>query len=82
MEALLPPTPHDKVVILEGPSGGVLPGPLFERGITHLVHNPVDVDYVHLSQRFSRQAVKGLAKTTSGRFIDMLLPEQRTVQKL
>jgi hypothetical protein len=77
LAALLPQDP--KVVILEGPSGGVLPGPLFARGVTHLVHNPVDVDFVHLSQRFSRQQAKGLTDIVSGRFIDILLPEQRTV---
>jgi len=77
LAGLLPPEP--KVVILEGPSGGVLPGPLFARGVTHLVHNPVDVDFVHLSQRFSRQQARGLTDLVSGRFIDILLPEQRTV---
>ncbi len=77
--ALLPGEP--KTVILEGPSGGVLPGPLFERGVTHLVHNPVDVDFVELSKRFSRQEAKGLQSIVSGRFIDIILPEQRTVVK-
>ena len=69
-----------KVVIVEGPSGGVLPQPLFERGVTHLVYNPVDVDYVTLSHRHSRQRRKGQQITTSGRFIDIILPEQRTVR--
>lgn len=77
LAALLPHEP--KTVILEGPSGGVLPGPLLKRGVTHLVHNPVDVDFVHLSQRFSRQQEKGLTDMVSGRFIDIILPEQRTV---
>jgi hypothetical protein len=80
LESLLPSPAHSQVIILEGPSGGVLPGPLFDRGVTHLVHNPVDVDYVHLSQRFSRQQEKGLTTIVSGRFIDILLPEQRTVR--
>lgn len=79
LEALLPDPREDRVIILEGPSGGVLPQPLFRRGITHLVHNPVDVDFVHLCHRFSRQNRQGLQKITSGRFIDILLPEQRTV---
>jgi hypothetical protein len=79
LESLLPSPRADRVVILEGPSGGVLPGPLFERGVTHLVHNPVDVDFVELSHRFSRQTRQGLQKINSGRFIDVILPEQRTV---
>lgn len=69
-----------KVVILEGPSGGLHPIPLLERGVTHLVHNPVDVDYVRLSQRFSRQRKLGLQRVTSGEFIDLILPEQYTVR--
>lgn len=81
LESLLPANTNGrKVIILEGPSGGVLPGPLFERGVTHLVHNPVDVDFVDLSHRFSRQARLGLQRITSGRFIDIILPEQRTVR--
>lgn len=79
LELLLPASRADRTIIVEGPSGGVLPGPLFERGVTHLVHNPVDVDFVHLSHRFSRQNRLGLQKITTGRFIDILLPEQRTV---
>lgn len=74
------PKQAGKVVIVEGPSGGVLPGPLFQRGVTHLVYNPVDVDFVTLSHRHSRQRRKGLQITSSGRFIDILLPEQRTVR--
>ena len=80
LQALLPSLREDRVVLLEGPSGGVLPGPLFERGVTHLVHNPVDVDFVKLSHRFSRQNRKGLQTVTSGRFIDIILPEQQTVR--
>lgn len=80
LEALLPPDP--RIVILEGPSGGVLPGPLFERGVTHLVHNPIDIDFVQLCHRFSRQNRQGMQKISSGRFIDILLPEQRTVTRL
>lgn len=80
LEALLPPDP--RIVILEGPSGGVLPGPLFELGVTHLVHNPIDIDFVQLCQRFSRQNRQGMQKVSSGRFIDILLPEQRTVTRL
>jgi len=79
LEALLPPDP--RIVILEGPSGGVLPGPLFELGVTHLVHNPVDIDFVQLCHRFSRQNRQGMQKISSGRFIDILLPEQRTVSR-
>ena len=82
LEHLLPTRRPDRVIILEGPSGGVLPGPLFERGITHLVHNPIDVDFVTLCHRFSRQNRQGLQKITSGRFIDIILPEQRTVTRL
>jgi hypothetical protein len=80
LEHLLPQGDHGKVVIVEGPSGGVLPGPLFERGVTHLVHNPVDVDYLVLSKRYSRHCAKGLMSVPSGRFLDLLLPEQRTVR--
>lgn len=80
LEALLPPDP--RIVILEGPSGGVLPGPLFDLGVTHLVHNPIDIDFVQLCHRFSRQNRQGMQKISSGRFIDILLPEQRTVTKL
>ena len=80
LEALLPPDP--RIVILEGPSGGVLPGPLFERGVTHLVHNPIDIDFVELCHRFSRQNRQGMQKISSGRFIDILLPEQQTVSRL
>lgn len=79
LAGLLPKT-SGKVVIVEGPSGGVLPQPLFERGVTHLVYNPVDVDFVNLSQRHSRQRRKGQQITSSGRFIDIILPEQRTVR--
>ncbi|MFN8609789.1 MAG: DUF364 domain-containing protein [Vulcanimicrobiota bacterium] len=79
LEQLLPSPRAERVVVIEGPSGGVLPGPLFERGVTHLVHNPVDVDFVSLCHRFSRQSRQGLQKITSGRFIDIILPEQRTV---
>lgn len=79
LEALLPPDP--RIVILEGPSGGVLPGPLFQLGVTHLVHNPIDIDFVHLCHRFSRQNRQGMQKISSGRFIDILLPEQRTVSR-
>ena len=79
LESLLPSPRSGRVVIVEGPSGGVLPGPLFERGVTHLVHNPVEVDFVELSHRFSRQSRLGLQKINSGRFIDVILPEQRTV---
>lgn len=79
LESLLPSPRDRRIVILEGPSGGVLPGPLFERGVTHLVHNPVDIDFVQMSHRYSRQARQGLQKVTSGRFIDILLPEQRTI---
>lgn len=82
LEHLLPTRRPDRVIILEGPSGGVLPGPLFERGISHLVHNPIDVDFVTLCHRFSRQNRQGLQKITSGRFIDIILPEQRTVTRL
>ena len=71
--------PKGAAVVLEGPSGGVLPTPLFNRGVTHLVHNPVDIDYVELSRRFSRQRARGLQAISSGEFIDILLPEQRTV---
>lgn len=80
LESLLPPDP--RIVILEGPSGGVLPGPLFELGVTHLVHNPIDIDFVQLCHRFSRQNRQGMQKVSSGRFIDILLPEQRTVSRL
>jgi hypothetical protein len=80
LEALLPPDP--RIVILEGPSGGVLPGPLFELGVTHLVHNPIDLDFVQMCHRFSRQNRQGMQKISSGRFIDILLPEQRTVSRL
>jgi hypothetical protein len=79
LQSLLPGN-GSKVVIVEGPSGGVLPGPLFDRGVTHLVHNPVDVDYVQLSQRYSRHCAKGLMTVSSGRFIDLILPEQRTIR--
>ncbi|MBX3171829.1 MAG: hypothetical protein KF760_30740 [Candidatus Eremiobacteraeota bacterium] len=80
LEALLPP--EERIVILEGPSAGVLPGPLFELGVTHLVHNPIDIDFVQLCHRFSRQNRQGLQKISSGRFIDILLPEQRTISRL
>lgn len=81
LEALLPSAREGRVIILEGPSGGVLPGPLFDRGVTHLVHNPIDVDFVQLCHRFSRQNRVGLQKVSSGRFIDIILPEQRTVTR-
>lgn len=81
LEQLLPRPRYGRVVVLEGPSGGVLPKPLFNRGVTHLVHNPVDLDFVNLCHRFSRQSRLGLQKITSGRFIDILLPEQRTVSR-
>ena len=79
LDDLLTVVPKGAAVVLEGPSGGVLPTPLFNRGVTHLVHNPVDIDYVELSRRFSRQRARGLQAISSGEFIDILLPEQRTV---
>lgn len=82
LESLLPTPRPGRVVVLEGPSGGVLPRPLFERGVTHLVHNPVEVDFVELSHRFARQEREGLQRISSGRFIDIILPEQRTVTQL
>ncbi|MBS2040107.1 hypothetical protein JST97_34285 [bacterium] len=82
LQGLLPAARGDRMIVLEGPSGGVLPGPLFERGITHLVHNPVDVDFVSLCHRFSRQERQGLQRISSGRFIDIILPEQRTVTRV
>ena len=80
LEALLPSQRKGRVVIVEGPSGGILPEPLFERGVTHLVYNPVDVDFVELSHRFSSPNRKGLQSITTGRFIDILLPEQQTLR--
>ena len=67
-------------IILEGNSAGLYPFPLFEMGVTHLVQTVVDVDCVALSHRFAAQKAGGHIEIPDASYLEILLPEMRTIQ--
>lgn len=69
-------------IVVEGNSAGLYPFPLFKRGVTHLVQTVVDVDYVALSHRFARQKRLGHLDMADSHYIEFLLPEMRTLERL
>lgn len=73
---------HTPIIVLEGNTAGLYPFPLFEQGVTHLVQTVVDLDFVTLSQRYTRQRMAGHIQMESAQYTETLLPEMRTLEKL